>query len=553
MTRKLNRVLTEILNRISFRILIFAVSLSVSVVSFSSCRTQSKTDMRSLAPVETLVYLETGDLGETLGALTENQAWKSGAAGKPDFSQLKNIQVAVAVTGFETSEKQLTNESSILNFKPHFVLIGDTHAWKPTAVSIVENQIGKFARETYGDDVKLEISEKRDAKFFVWTSADGRKLFSAVSKSLIYVGNDETAIDKCLDVQRGEAENLLKNENLARARERAGDEKWLSFGYISPEGVAQISNLAGVSVAVESSETDIVRSFIAKILPGVLQKTVKEVIWTARKSGEAIEDRITVKTDTESSTVLKETLKPVSTGNQSSIAEFLPLQFNSITRYNLQNPQVAWRSLLLVTSKQMDAPSAKLFAQVSNSFFEPYGISEGETFLSAVGTEIVTARFDEEGEKSVVIAGVKDLEKIKKAISGEINLKAKPEKFGAIDFWKSEDSDLAAAFVDNLVILGERQSVLNCLGAKESGKNFAKTIQYQSLVKDSSAAAATITLDAESSQQIIEVLGKAKAEKDSYTSFYTTVTRFNETGFERKTVSDFGLIGTIVEQFNEGN
>lgn len=551
MMRKLNRVLTEIFNRISFRILIFSVFLCVSVVSFSSCRRQSQTDMRSLAPAETLVYLETGDLGETLEALTENQAWKSGAAGKPDFSPLKNIQVAVAVTGFETSEKQLTNESSILNFKPHFVLIGDTHAWKPTAVSIVENQIGKFARETYGDDVKLEESEKRDAKFFVWTSADGRKLFSAVSKSVIYVGNDETVLDKCLDVQRGEAENLLKNENLAR--ERSGDEKWLSFGYISPEGVAQISNLAGVSVAVESSEADIVRSFIAKILPGVLQKTVKEVVWTARKSGEAIEDRIIVKTDPESSSVLKETLTPASTGNQSSLAEFLPLQFNSITRYNLQNPQVAWRSVLLVTSKQMDAASAKLFVQVSNSFFEPYGISDGESFLSATGTEIVTARFDEDGEKSVVIASVKDLEKIKKAISGEINFKAKPEKSGATDFWKSEDGNLAAAFVDNLVVLGERQSVLNCLGAKESGKNFAQTIQFQNLIKDSSAAAATVTIDAETSQQIIEVLGKAKEEKGSYTGFYTTATHFNEAGFERKTVSDFGLIGTIVEQFDEGN
>jgi hypothetical protein len=51
---------------------------------------------------------------------------------------------------------------------------------------------------------------------------------------------------------------------------------------------------------------------------------------------------------------------------------------------------------LLVASKQMDELSGRLLMGFSNSFFEPYGISDGETFLSAAGAEIVTARFDEE-------------------------------------------------------------------------------------------------------------------------------------------------------------
>lgn len=530
--------------------LILSLCLCATVASFSACQSPQKTDMRSLAPAGTLVYLEAGDLGETLQALTQNQSWETSAAEKTDFSQLKNIQVAVAVTGFETSEKQLTSESAILNFKPHFVLIADTHAWKTTAVSLVENQIGKFARQTYGDDVKLEKSEKRDAKFFSWTAVDGRKLFSAVSKSVIYVGNDETVLDKCLEIQRGEAENLLKNENLARARERATGENPLSFGYVSTEGVAQIANLAGISVAVNASEEDLVRSFIAKNLPGVLQKTVREMVWTARKTGEGIEDKISVKTEPEAASVFKETLLSAP-DSRFQAAEFLPLQFNSITFYNLRNPQIAWRSLLLVTSKQMDATSAKFFGQVSNSIFdEPYGITDGEGFLGAVGAEIITARFDEDGEKSVAIAGVKDLEKVKKAVSEEINFKAQPEKIGLADVWKSGDDSLAAAFVEGWLILGERDSVLNCLKAKEGGKNFAKTVQFQNLAKDS-AAALTVTKDIETAAKIVGVLGKPKEDKNNYTGFYTTGTRFTENGFERKTVSDFGLIGTIVEQFGD--
>lgn len=524
------------------------VSAVLLFVFLTGCSSLEKIDMRSLAPAESVVYLEARDLSEALQVLTENKAWEREAAEKPDFSQLKNIQVAVAVTGFETSEKQVADQSAILNFKPRFVLIAETRAWHSTAVSIVENQIGKFARKIYGEDVKLEKSDKSGARVYVWTSADGRKLFSAVSESLIYVGNDAELLDKCLSVRRGEAESLLKNENLESARSGAGENP-LAFGYVTQEGVAQIAKMLGVSTAIEASEEDIIRSFVAKILPEVLQKSVREVVWTAQKTEQGIEDKIFVKTDGEVSSVFKETLLPA-TENRFSAAEFLPVQFDSITFYNLQNPQIGWRSALIVASNQMEGASGRILIQFSNAFFEPYGIADGETFLSAVGTEIVTARFDEEGEKAVVIADVKDIEKIKKTISDEINFKGKPEKQGAANVWQSEDKTLAAAFFENKIVLGDRESVLECLRAKESGKSFARTIQFQSLAKNS-ALAVTISKDAESAQKIIGVLGKPKEDKNTYSGLYTISTRFIGNGFERQTVSDFGLLGAIVERFGD--
>lgn len=518
------------------------------IVFFSACSEPPKRDMRSLLPAETLVYIESQDLGEMLQALTENNAWENGASGKPDFSQLKNIQIAAAITGFESTEKQVAEQSAILNLKPHFVLIGDTHAWNSTAVSIVENQIGKFARETYGEDVKLEESDKQDAKFYLWTSSDGRKLFSAVSESLIYVGNNENLLDKCLSVKRGETDNLLKNENLASARARTGENP-LVFGYVSPEGVAQIANLIGISAAIEASEENLIRGFVARILPDVLQKITKEVIWTARKTKQGIEDEIFVRMEAQVSSIFKETLATVP-GNEFSSAEFLPIRFDSLTRYNLQNPQIAWRSVLMVASNQIDAASGRILMQYSNFIFEePFGISDAETFLSAVGTEITTARFDEEGEKSVVIAAVKNLEKVKKAISDEINFKVKPVKQDAAEIWLSEDKGLAAAFVENKIILGERESVFECLQAKTSGKNFAGTTQFQNMAN--AAFAGTISRDADGAQKIIGVLGKTKENKNTYTSFYTARTRFVGNGFERKIVSDFGLLGTIIEKISD--
>lgn len=531
-----------------FYLLFLSVFICANLWLISSCRS-TPTDMRSLAPNDAIVYLETKDLGAMLQTLTENKAWENLAKEKTDFSQLKNIQAAVIVSDFETSEKQVTNESSVLNFKPHFAAIADTHQWKPTAVSIAETQIGKFVKTNYGDDAKLEQSKKGDAKFFAWTSADGRKFFALVSGGLIYAGNDESLLDKCLAVKRGAADSILKNENLVRARGEANSENQIAFGYVSPEGITQLANLAGVSAAIEASEDDLPRSFIARILPEIMQKTVKEIVWTAHKSEQGIEDKIFVKTDSETNSVFKETFQ-TKTENEIPAAEFLPLQFDSITRYNLQNPQIAWRSILLVASKQTDAASGKILTQFSGAFFSPYGIADGETFLSAIDSPIITARFDEDGDKSVVVAKIKDAEKAKSSIVKEINFKSAPEKIGAADVWKSPDEDFAAAFVENLLILGERQSVMDCLRAKENGQNFAKTLQFQTS-KQSSAASISVMRDAETAQKMVKILGSAKEENKQYVSFYTTETRFTGDKIERRTVSDFGLIGEILMKFNE--
>ncbi len=527
------------------------------LIFLASCQSKP-TDLRSLAPADTIIYLETNDLRKTLETLTESRAFREHARDKTDFSALENVQFAVAVTGFETSEQQVASEQSILNFKPRFVAIADTHAWKPAAVQIAENQIGKFARGTYGDDVKLEKSEKAGAKFFVWTSTtDGRKLFAAVSHSIIYVGNDESLLDKCLAVKRGEAESLLKNENLTRAREAmkssytknaASAENPLAFGYITPEGIAQIANLAGVSLAIGATENDDARSFIASALPQVLQKTTKEIAWTASKTEQGIEDKIFVATTSETSSVFKETLQSFAQ-SQTNSAEFLPSDVFSITRYNLQNPQLAWRGLRFAAAKQTDARSAKILTQFSNSLFESYGASDADTFLSAIDSDILTAQFDADGEKSIAIVAVKNLENVKKSIT-EINFKSQPEKLADAEIWKSEDGEIAAAFAENKLILGDGEIVLKCLEAKQSGQNFTKN-QYFSKFNDSKSVSITYTKDTDSAEKILKALGAPKEENKKITTIYLTETRFTENGIERKSVSTFGFIGTILEKIGE--
>ncbi|CAN5460150.1 hypothetical protein BH20ACI1_BH20ACI1_15680 [soil metagenome] len=515
---------------------LFGVLFLIVLFFIFAYRTPQTVDLRGFAPNDALAYFEINDLSKTLDALTENETFQELAKNKKDFSALENVQIAVIVTGFETSEKQITDENSILNFQPHFTAIAETHAWEFQTQSLVENQINSFVEEYYGGDAKLETSDKNGGKNYIWTANDGRKAFAFVEKSRIYFGNDETAIEKCLAAKRGETESLLKNENLARAL-LLKNENNLTFGYISPEGVAQIANLTGVSTAIETTEDEEERSFIARVLPQILRNTTKEIIWTAQKNGRKIEDKILVSLKDEVSSILDETLNAPA-DIETNAPEFLPYDVFSATLYKLKNPQIAWRSLLLVTAKNTDAVSGKLIIEFSGNLLEPYGISDAETFLSAIGSDILTAQFDASGEKSVSIVTVKNMENIKKSIA-EINFKPPPEKRENAEIWQSEDRLLTAAFIENKLILGDAESVLKCLQTKQNR-------QYFKGFPASSAVSVTYTKDLDSVEKIIAVLGDMSEDK-KVSSFYTTETRFTEKRIERKTISDFGLLGTILE------
>lgn len=530
-------------NNLFFKL--FVILCLCSIIFLSSCQTVP-TNLRTFAPADSIAYLEANDLGKTLNALTESENFQKIAANKTDFSVLKGVQIAIVVTGFETSEKQITTEDSVINFKPQFVAIADAHTWEWQTLSLAENQLNNFIKGIYGDDAKLLNEDKDGGRWFVWTAKDGRELFAFVENSLIFFGNNRKAIENCLKVKSGEAESLLKNENLTRAYSASGEN--LTFGFVTSEGVKQIANYIAVSTALSATDDEAGRSFIASVLPQILQNTTEEIVWTSKKNGDGIEDNYSIFLKKETASVFSETLT-ASAQTETDSSEFLPDEISSATRYNLKNPLIAWRSLLLVTAKNTDAMSGKILVQFSNSLLESYGVKDAETFLSAVGSDILTARFDADGEKSVAVATIKDSENVKKSLIDEINFKTPPEKIGNAEIWKSEEDEISAAFIENVLVLGDSESVLQCLNAKQTGQNFTKNQIYKNFAA-SKAVAVTFAKEAESAEKIANVLGKAK-ENANFSMNYLTETSFTNNKIERKTVSAFGLIGTILEQLGE--
>jgi len=500
------------------------------------------TDVRTVVPANALVYLETQDLGKALQAVTDNDAFRAAATSQPDLSALNGIKVGVAVTGFETKDLAGKNGSNEVSVQPRFVAVAETNAWNYQAIKFAENKLGEFVNDIYGGGVELERFPRFDGDYFVWTADDGRKAYGLVIGSVIFFGNDETAIEKCVTVRKGEAESIAKNSKLPSG-------EFLASGYVSPDGVAQISNLATIQLAVGAGEEEEVRGFIARVLPEILRKSVKEVTWTATRDepSKRINDQFSVELEPEVSKVLSESLAGGET--DPDLGRFVPATFVSSTRYNLKDAQIAWRSVLLTAQSRTDSVSGNILSIVSSSLFEPYGVDDAELFLSSIGNSIQTVKFDAEGEEVAGVARIRDLEKMKGALSKDVNLAAKPESFENAEIWRSKDGEIAVGIVERNVFFGEKSAVEKCLTARNNGQNLVGTFVLGPIFMSSKAPVVTAGTDNETAKRVAAVLGTAKEGNESGSETYTTETTFNNKGIERRTVSNLGVIGWVIEQF----
>src|SRR5690606_25475615 len=133
--------------------------------------------------------------------------------------------------------------------------------------------------------------------------------------------------------------------------------------------------------------------------------------------------------------VTKETMSPANVS--AAAGDFIPAEAVAATRYNLQDPRLAWRSVLLTARSRTDAVSGEIIAAVASSFFEPFEIADPEIFLGAVMQPLMTVRFDAEGDSSAVIAGIGNLTDIKRSISKEIDLTKPAETLSGAEVWRS--------------------------------------------------------------------------------------------------------------------
>jgi hypothetical protein len=435
-----------------------------------------KVNMATYVPADSLIYLEANDLPDIASGIVSTDAWKALAPAAGINSNLGNIswlsrlaswtgigpadavvlaraQVAVAVLGLDAADAGDT-----LKIKPRYAVVVETHTGESRTLTAVEKRVGEFAARAYGEP-RVEQKEAGGATFITWLAPDNeRRIIAAVMGSLAVIGNDETAVEACLAVRRNERPSLDSNPQLEEMRRRVAGNEALAFGYVSPDGAARLLEMAATAYAGQVSSDPRAQSAAASMLPPLAKKILGGAGWSARISAGIVEDRYFLALQNTVASRLQSVLASQPHASLNA-GELLPAEIYSLSRYNYRDPAQAWRGLNSAIASQVDTLGSILITRLLDASLKPYGIEEPDSFLRAIGSEIVTARLDDSGSSTVTIVEVRDEKTLRDFVTKRLGAKPRVEVVGDVELLiaNNEKRD-AASFVAGRLMLGTAEN-----------------------------------------------------------------------------------------------
>jgi hypothetical protein len=542
-----------------------------------------KVNMTAYVPADALVYLEANDLPDIATGVISTDAWKTLAPAAGIRSNLGNIgwlsrlaswtgigpadavvlsraQVAVAVLGLEAADAGDT-----LKIKPIYAVVVESHTGEGRLQSAIAKRVGDFARRAYVEP-RVETKEADGAKFTTWSSPDGgRRIIAAVAGSVAVIANDESAVQACLAVRRGERPSLEGNAQLEEMRRRVQGGDALAFGYVSPEGTARLLEMAATAYAEQISPDPRAQSAAASLLPPLVKKILGGAGWSARLSEGVIEDRYFLSLESSVAARLQSALTasrdPAVLGS-----DLLPADIYSLSRYSYSDPAQAWRGLGAAIASQADTLGALFITRLLDASLKPYGIEQPDQFLRAIGPEIMTARLNDSGSSTVTVVEVRDEKTLRDFISKRLGAKPAVETIGGAELLVSNNEKHdAASFVGGRLIMGTAGNLRRCLEARSAQRTLAEDPEFKQAARSVNAAGpsnvVTFTEDYAPARTFVTALAAQRGVRERPTDeaaleealrrlrYAATETQATDGGFERRTRSSFGQLGALASQF----
>jgi hypothetical protein len=482
------------------------LTLMISAVVFFLLRMNKSDNYIPLKafPEETIFYFETNDLKRMLSTIKGNENLMSELKNIPDGTSL-----SIAITDFEFQTDN-SSDQVLINLKPRFLGILKIRYVQGTPM--LEDKFDSLIRKF---DPRVSIS-KKDNKV-VWLVDEEEKFSFVILGDLILFSNDSKLIDSAvMKISKGSESVIAEGSNKNNQTngnpdffvkfeeiEKIRTEDSLAFSFASKICLYKLVGLISISLANFVSDDEKSRDLMLEALPSLINSMFEGVSWRMqRDSQNKIKDIVVLKTEDSLTEIFKTTLR-VNEKKNSELAEFIPSEASSFTRYNFQNPKLAWRSIELSIAERTGSSRT-----ITNLLFENYGIKDAEDFLDSVGPEILVVRFDE--EDSVVISKIKDVEKLKRAVIPDLT--KKPVREMNAEIWKTNRWEVA--FYEGKVLLGNLGSVIKCLQAKGSNREISSKSSVMTVSK-------------------------------SDNSIVKSETSFSDSGFEYQIFSESGLISSL--------
>lgn len=550
-------------------ILVIALLALLLVVGFLWWSVPQPLDMAVYAPADSLLYLESNRPLDVLEAIADTDAWrrlhKEQGTRVPQQSQwsqrfirwtgigpiesvlLARSQLAVVVTDLRTVEEEDT-----LKVKPEGALLIETHTSERRIRAPVERALQRLAETTYGNPKYRRVSVD-GLEFSEWRSPDGsRQLVASFSGSLIVIGNTTRAVQKCLDVARRRDSSLKSDAQIHWVRAQVAADNALTFGYVPSDKTARLLSV-GLPLVMGRAPGD---AQLQELVSRGAGKLFGSLAWSSRPFQTGIEDRYLISLQPKVIDQLKPNFAYSSMG---SLQPALLRDIHSVTYYKFTNPAAAWEGLKTAISSQVDALTAVVFSSILRSALLPYGIEEPEEFLQALNGDVTTIRLDQNGERSMLVARVKDARFFRWLLTRRMGFRQRESVEHAETFEKS-DGGIAAGLNGDLVIIGQLFDVgeysrgLNSSATPTNGDQLRRVTFFSP--QSSVAPIVTYTTDSERVRNFTAaIFAITQAGPRDFASIDQTIaalpyaateTTLSDHGIERLTRSPLGQFSTLL-------
>jgi hypothetical protein len=530
-----------------------------------------KIDMAGYAPTTSLLYLEANRPLTVFDAIVGTDAWKivdkasrtqsapqsrgwlQSFIGWTGIGPINSVilarsQIAVVVTDLGTTE-----DGETLRVKPEGAVLIETHTSERRIRPTVEAALKKLAEITYGNPTSRRTTID-GVEFIEWVAPEGsRQIVAAIFGSLVILGNSEQAVRSCLAVSLRRSHSLKEDPELERTRVQLSADRALTFGYV-PSGNSARLLAVGVPLILGRAPRD---SEFQRLITTTAPKLFGSLGWSSHQFRNGIEDRYLISIQPSIVARLKSNFTRTRTDNQN---HHFPDRVHSVTYYKFEDQAAVWQDLKGAASSQMDVLSAIFFSSLLKSALLSYGIEEPERFLGAVKGELLTLRLDQSGERTMLIAGVRDEELLREVIEKRIGPNVRDYRTRDDEILEDSKGEWAAKLTKDLVVMGPPSDVRSytedaVLHATANSDVDQRKITFF-VPLSSSASIVTYTDDSDRVASFISAVLAARSSRplpvgpiESMVAdlpYSATETTLGDRGFERVTKSPLGQFATLL-------
>ncbi len=537
--------------------------------------------LETYIPETALGYVEVNDMSALLEKFTATEAWKNlapayglsrsfGSAGwLGKLSRWSGIgtgesllfvrgQFALVITGIEVRGDEV---------KPRLALIAETHGSKAQIKALIAERLLQLATRAYKNPVQ-ETSEYAGVPVTIFRAPQGdRKILATSIDSELIVANDPDALRACIEARQGRVSRIAKNNFLPQAKNavKGNDEV---FAFVNKSGAARLSQFLAHIVAGKVIEGTPLAGLLENLAAEISKNAVEAMAYSTSFEGGNVADRYAILCQPQMAESLRSTIRVASDASleNSAALKLIPASAQEITLLHIDDPNRALDGIEKIISANIGVAESFLFHRFFVTARKTFlGLEPGETASNLIGNEVLrvslaTSAKEENSNRRVWLIAARNATSLA-SLAGRLLRQQgngiKRENYRNLELQSSGDEKRAYVFLNNFLVLGDKENVKRLLDEHEKKSLLSDVPQFTAAIRSASENKSAMdsfsSVTQETQKMMSSLAGKLKGKpNDQVTTqlnklpLATSNMQVNERGIQLSTRSPFGNFPAIL-------